>query len=94
MLALDLVQWGENCIPPDVGERDKLSHILFFFHVISVSDVGGSSKPQITLLTNSALQVDTQVGSRALTPSFSWFPNCLMKPALAITLPGTSQVRW
>lgn len=31
MLALDLVQWGEKCIPPDVGERDKLSHILFFF---------------------------------------------------------------
>lgn len=92
MLALDPVQWGENCIPPDVGERDKLSHILFFC-VISVSDVGDSSKPQITPLTNSALQVETQVGSRALTPSFSWFPNCLMKPALAITLPGTSQGR-
>lgn len=45
MLALDLVHLGENCIPPDVGERDKLSHILFY--VISVSDVGGSSKPQI-----------------------------------------------
>lgn len=70
MLALNLVQWREKCIPPDVGERDKLSHILFF-HVISVSEVGDSSKPQITLLTNSALQVDTQVGSRALTPSFS-----------------------